>query len=262
MERVQSVRPGCPEGFLLYNVVMDTQPSARTNALSRQEGSGLKSVTRDTLAQSVYTQLKSAIISGRLRDGAELKQVELAAQLGVSRVPVREALRRLQAEHLVVAEPFQCFVVTSLTADQVVELCDIREELEALALKKSASSEARLERAQAAAIAAESLSLEQDGENWLEADRAFHRALNGPTTAVASIIEEIRERLHRYMYSSVADLERRRAVLREHAALVDALKAGDERELERVVRLHVRGTRESVERDTAEMASVGQQATS
>jgi DNA-binding GntR family transcriptional regulator len=174
----------------------------------------LHSVKRQTLADSVYVQLKTAIMRGRLRDGTELKQGELAAQLGVSRVPVREALRRLQAEHLVVAEPFQCFVVTSLSADQVMELLDLREELEVFALKRTLASDGMKQRIQAAKVAAKSLNLSQEDEDWLAADREFHRELNGATTAVAAIIEDVRERVHRYYLWAPALLQRRREVMK------------------------------------------------
>lgn len=212
-----------------------------------QMGDGLQSVKRQTLADSVYVQLKSAILRGRLRDGTELKQGELAAQLGVSRVPVREALRRLQAEHLVVAEPFQCFVVTSLSADQVMELLELREELEVFALNRTLASDMRKQRIQAAKAAAKSLSLSQEDELWLAADREFHRELNGPTTAVAAIIEDVRERVHRYYLSAPALLQRRREVLKEHSTILAALEAGDEDALEHGIRHHVRATRDHLQ---------------
>jgi DNA-binding GntR family transcriptional regulator len=204
----------------------------------------LHSVKRQTLADSVYVQLKTAIMRGRLRDGTELKQGELAAQLGVSRVPVREALRRLQAEHLVVAEPFQCFVVTSLSADQVMELLDLREELEVFALKRTLASDGMKQRIQAAKAAAKSLNLSQEDEDWLAADREFHRELNGATTAVAAIIEDVRERVHRYYLWAPALLQRRREVMKEHSTVLAALEAGDEDALEHAIRHHVRATRQ------------------
>jgi len=207
----------------------------------------LQSVKRQTLADSVYVQLKTAIMRGRLRDGTELKQGELAAQLGVSRVPVREALRRLQAEHLVVAEPFQCFVVTSLSADQVMELLDLREELEVFALKRTLASDVMKQRIQAAKAAAKSLSLSQEDEDWLAADREFHRELNGATTAVAAIIEDVRERVHRYYLWSPALLQRRREVMKEHSTVLAALEAGDEDALEHAIRHHVRATRQHLQ---------------
>jgi DNA-binding GntR family transcriptional regulator len=230
--------------------------------LPTQADGDLHSIKRQTLADNVYVQLKNSIMRGRLRDGTELKQGELAAQLGVSRVPVREALRRLQAEHLVVAEPFQCFVVTSLTPDQVRELLELREELEVFALKKTLTSGMMKQRIQAAKVAAKSLTLSEDDESWLAADREFHRELNGPTTAVAAIIEDVRERVHRYYLSAPAVLQRRREVLKEHATLIAALEAGDEEDLETAIRDHVRATRHHLEKSfvdagPSEVESVG-----
>jgi len=227
---------------------LSTRSGNKTRLDREKERAGhLEAVTRSTLADSVYAQLRAAIIGGRLWDGAELKQVELAEQFGVSRVPVREALRRLQAERLVVAAPFQCFVVTSLNREQVMELLDLREALEVYALKQTLALPAREQRIREAKSAAKALTLSQDGETWLAADREFHRVLNGKTTAVAAIIEEIRERVHRYLYLIPPAPPRRRDVLREHAGLVAALEAGDVQALEETIRLHVRGTRRHLE---------------
>lgn len=222
-------------------------PRGTAPGLLDQVAGDFQSVKRQTLSDSVYAQLKTAIMRGRLRDGTELKQGELAAQLGVSRVPVREALRRLQAEHLVVAEPFQCFVVTSLSADQVTELLELREELEVFALKKTMASGMLKERIQRANNAAKSLSLSQDDESWLAADREFHRELNGATSAVAVIIEDVRERVHRYYLSAPALLARRREVLKEHSMLIAALESGDEEAVEQAIRYHVRATRQHLQ---------------
>jgi DNA-binding GntR family transcriptional regulator len=217
----------------------------------------LQLVKRQTLADSVYVQLKAAIMRGRLRDGTQLKQGELATQLGVSRVPVREALRRLQAEHLVVAEPFQCFVVTSLDANQVMELIELREELEVFALKRTLGSDVLPHRIRTAKTAAKSLTLSQDDESWLAADREFHRELNGATTAVGTIIEDVRERVHRYHLSAPALLERRREVLKEHASLIAALEQGDEDALEAAVRYHARATRQHLRKSLVDAGPTG-----
>lgn len=241
---------------------MPRRSQGNTVQLVEQPSDELQLVKRETLADSVYFQLKTAIMRGRLRDGSELKQGELAAQLGVSRVPVREALRRLQAEHLVVAEPFQCFVVTSLDSDQVMELLELREEMEVFALARTLASDTKQHRIEAAKTAAKSLTLSQDDESWLAADREFHRELNGTTTAVAAIIEDIRERVHRYYLSSPAVLQRRREVVKEHEALIAALEKGDEDALERAIRYHVRATRQHLQKTMVaagpnEIAGVG-----
>ncbi len=226
----------------MYTMPRQTQEGYMRD-LAAPAGSGLHSVKRQTLADNVYAQLKAEILSGRLRDGTELKQGELATTLGVSRVPVREALRRLQAEHLVVAEPFQCFVITSLSPDQVNELLELREELEVFALRGTLNSPKKKERIRAAISAGQALTLTQEDESWLAADREFHRQLNGPTTAVAAIIEDVRERVHRYYLSAPAVIERSREVLEEHARLVAALEEGDEATVEAAIRAHTQATR-------------------
>jgi DNA-binding GntR family transcriptional regulator len=209
---------------------------------------GLQAVTRQTLADSVYVELRTAIARGDLADGTELKQLELAEKLGVSRVPVREALRRLQAEHLVQGNPFHRFAVTSLTTEQVIELIDLREELEVFALKRAVHSDSLSNRLSEARKVASTMQLNQDPEQWIEADREFHRVLNGRVTAVATLIEDLRERVHRYVHSAVPDsvvkdANRRREVLREHEAVLAALDAGDEGAAEAAIRDHVAGTR-------------------
>lgn len=214
-------------------------------------------ITRQTLADSVYVALRGAITRGELRDGTELKQAELAVRFGVSRVPVREALRRLQAERLVLANPFQRFMVTSLSADQVMELLDLREELEVFALARTLCSDFLPERLKAAKRAAGQLHVDDGAEEWLEADREFHRLLNGNTTAVAAVIEDVRERVHRYLHSAISSVNRRREVVREHKALVAALESGDEARVETVIRKHVRGTRQLLERSLVEAGPGG-----
>ena len=90
----------------------------------------------ETLADGVYSRLKDAIQRGELADGAEVNQAGLALQYGVSRVPVREALRRPRAEQLLVANPFQRYAVTTLSSDHVLQLLDVREELEVFGVRR------------------------------------------------------------------------------------------------------------------------------
>src|SRR5580658_10292700 len=95
-------------------------------------------IPRASLSDAVYERLRDEIVHGQFADGAQLSQVELAERYGVSRIPVREALRRLQSESLVVATPYHPFVVRNVTPAQVIELVDIRAALEDLALVRRA----------------------------------------------------------------------------------------------------------------------------
>lgn len=206
------------------------------------ESGAFAAVERRTLVDHVYEQLRGAILRGELPEGSDLKQLELAKQLGVSRVPIREALRRLQAERLVVANPFQRYTVTKVTLEELMELTDLRAELETFALKQ------RLRRTDdpvdlaAATRAMNRLVIDSSPEEWLAADRAFHHLLNGKTVT-AVLIDEIRERIHSYLTPAASSEDRRREVLAEHAELLDAIGRGAEDEVENIIRAHVEGTR-------------------
>ncbi len=88
-----------------------------------------------TLWQRVYDHLRAEILSGRLEPGAELAEVALSEQLGVSRGPLREAIGRLASEGLVTVRPRRGAVVRSLSKEEFLELYQVREALEMLAVR-------------------------------------------------------------------------------------------------------------------------------
>lgn len=206
---------------------------------------GMQAVARQTLGDHVYEQLRDAIMRGEIAGGTEMNQVELAEKLGVSRVPVREALRRLQAERLVDANPFQRFVVTKLTEDQVLELFDLRAELEVFgALRARKSDSYREIDLPAAREAGAKLDVAMSSSDWLEADMAFHRLLSGRNAAVTTIIDEIRFRIYQYLHLDRPDRDRRIEVLAEHAGIIEALHGGSDDEVRAAITDHVCATRD------------------
>src|SRR3954454_9993087 len=88
-----------------------------------------------TLWQRVYDHLRAEILSGRLEPAAELAEVALSEQLGVSRGPLREAIGRLASEGLVTVRPRRGAVVRSLSKEEFVELYQVREALEMVAVR-------------------------------------------------------------------------------------------------------------------------------
>lgn len=97
------------------------------------------SITRTSLADSVYDTLLEAILAGRLASGSELSEVTLAEQLEVSRTPVHEALRRLAADELVVITTGRTARVAQLTRRDVGEIYQMRAALESLAAQRAAT---------------------------------------------------------------------------------------------------------------------------
>jgi DNA-binding GntR family transcriptional regulator len=197
-------------------------------------------VPRASLSDAVYERLRDEIMHGEIEDGSPLSQVHLAERYGVSRIPIREALRRLQAESLVVATPYHPFVVRNITPEQVLELVDVRAALEDLAL-------ARREMPSAEEIA-ELRALTQKmskarGESWLTMDRQFHALLSAPSTMIVEIINDVRDRVHKYSASMVAGKPGRTTANGEHIKIVDALDADDLELARRLLHEHVAQSR-------------------
>ena len=108
--------------------------------------SAITTLPRQTLTDNVYEKIRQAIVNGELEPGSELSQVDFAQRFGVSRVPVREALRQLQAEQLLTASAFKRYVVTGLSPDEIIELTEVRECLEVFALGRTMAAIARRRR--------------------------------------------------------------------------------------------------------------------
>src|SRR5690625_146717 len=97
----------------------------------------LKIGEREMLHNKVCSVLRKAILKGELKAGEKLVQSELAEVIGVSRMPIREALRTLEIERLITIEPHKGAVVRSISKHDIEEIYELRTILEPLALRKS-----------------------------------------------------------------------------------------------------------------------------
>lgn len=202
---------------------------------------------RTTQAERIYRELRDAILTGDIDEGSELNQVTLARQFGVSRIPVREALHRLHAEHLLHAEPFHRHTVRRMSPEQLEELIEIRMGIECLALRRHG---AHLGVADLEALANlnASLKVERDPQRWLEGDWELHRILSGGDTAAAELAGDVRRRIHRYLNAAARMGDRHVAAVADHEAILDALAGGDVAEAERRLRRHIEATGEALAR--------------
>ncbi len=182
------------------------------------------------LRERIHERLRQAILTGEFPPGTPLIEGELAARLGASRTPVREALRRLEAEGLLEPRGARGTVVRELRREDVVCIMEIREALEPLAARRAArritAPQLRrlgtlLERMQAAA----------DEPNEMErADTAFHdvilEAADGER--LKRMLGDVRGELIAWRFLSLSNADRRRETVAEHAAILAALAARDE----------------------------------
>jgi DNA-binding GntR family transcriptional regulator len=192
----------------------------------------------------VYHRLKEAVLLGEIRPGERLLEADLAEQMGVSRTPVREALRRLEREGLVVWRPFRGAEVVGVERETVQQLFQVREALECLAVRLAV---ARIDPAAIAllrSIVEEAEAAAQSGDygrtNTLH--RRFHSEiarLSGNLPLVR-LLEEIQDHINLSQASARSGPERFRQVMSEHLQIVEALAAADASRAEMAVREHLR----------------------
>jgi DNA-binding GntR family transcriptional regulator len=152
---------------------------------------------RKTTTDHIASALRTAIYDGQFADGEELNQVELAQYFNVSRVPIREALRQLQAEGLVRIIAHHKTIVAGLSIDEVVELIEMRAVLEAHMVRKSAPQLDAAAIARLNALCDEMDRITDYGSHWVLKNWEFHQTLYGAGSSKTMIdtVERIHERL-------------------------------------------------------------------
>lgn len=179
----------------------------------------------------VYGALREAISDGSLSLNEPLREERLAAALGVSRTPVREALVRLTAEGLVEAGESGGVRVSALSSDDLEEVFALRDALETLALRYACESHdpaglAELRRIHAASVEAVAA---DDVERLLELNTQFHAALNslGGKRRLQNLVELLRDQSRRYRVLALYDESERRTSVDEHGRLIELVAASD-----------------------------------
>lgn len=132
---------------------------------------------RRTLQNRVSHILREAILRGDLEQGEHLVQDELAKELGVSRMPIREALRQLESEGMIVFEPYRGAVVKLLTIKEIDEIYTLRATLESIAMKKSVPKLSNNDLKQMEKLLIEMEQSVEDANVFIEANIEFHRLL-------------------------------------------------------------------------------------
>ncbi|MEN2740598.1 GntR family transcriptional regulator [Microbacterium sp. X-17] len=204
-----------------------------------------KRITADYIADA----LRSAINAGAIEDGALLNQADLAVHFGVSRVPVREALRQLQAEGLVELRAHQLAVVTGLDINRLNEVYLLRAVLESWLLETAAENLTEAHFARARGIN-EQLRAELSHADWLELNAAFHNVLYEPSgyTMTLELLGQLRARGERYarMWRKGSGVHRPIQAADEHESIVSLVESGQVAEASDLLRQHVLRTRDSV----------------
>ncbi len=194
------------------------------------------------LRELVYQRLKQAIIEGQLRPGEHLVETKIAARLGVSRVPVREAIRSLERENLVSPSP-KGMVVSSFTRIDIEEVYAVRAVLEALGCRLAAQRITPSDKAELRQILKRSRQAisAKDISALTACDIEFHDILitaSGNAT-LKKTLNQLRDSVRRFRAASIALPGRPEEVLQDHVAIAQAVMAGDAERAETLVYDHI-----------------------
>ncbi|MCU1529323.1 MAG: GntR family transcriptional regulator [Frondihabitans sp.] len=202
--------------------------------------------THGAAGARIASELRDAILRGEHAPGARIRQEDLAGRHGASRVPVREALRMLEAEGLVTLVANTGAWVSELSSTECDEMYQIRERIEPLLLRYNVPL-LRVETIDKLELLAEAMELSDDIEQFISLDREFH--LSCYSAAQTSVLGDTVLRLwnrtqhYRRAFTRVFRSEGDRSVHYEHHLLVSAIRRRDSDEAERILLGHIRRTR-------------------
>jgi len=199
-----------------------------------------------TTADAVYEALRQRIVDGELGPGQRLRSDALATALKVSRTPVREALRKLEAEGLIEPSPRGGLIVRELTEEDLTEVFYMREALEGLAARLAAENATRSDVSELHILLEDMEAVARRGEfKTLRAlTGEFHQlvARAAHNRRLAQTLKALQDQVRQVQWSTLFLGGRPAAALKEHKSLISAIEASDGDRAENLARAHRRNT--------------------
>ena len=212
------------------------------------------------LREIVYDQLKRQILTGKISPGTRMMEISLADEMGVSRTPVREAIRKLEKEGLVTIEPRRGAYASNISVIDVIDTLEVREELEGFAAALAAERITNAEIDEMVAMTekyAEAVTA-NDTEQIIHYDEMFHKAIvkASRNKTLIKISETVQELVLRFRYVYYDDFSRYENMPREHREIIAAIRKGSADEAKKVADTHVRKLKDLVIRQGEEIFKI------
>lgn len=202
------------------------------------------------LRDVVFNTLREAILHGDLKPGERLMEKQLAEKMGVSRTPVREAIRKLELEGLVVMIPRKGAQVSEITIKEVEDVLEVRAALEGLASRLAAkrmSDEDLYKLKQSLREFKEGIE-HQDLEILIQKDVEFHDMIFKAcgNEKLVSMVNNLREQIHRFRVAYLKSFRGMSDVFEEHLKLVEAIEQRDTVQAEQLAKRHIDRQEEAI----------------
>lgn len=199
--------------------------------------------TYKPLREVVFETLREAIINGTLRPGERLMEIQLAEELGVSRTPVREAIRKLELEGFVVMVPRKGAFVAGISLKDIADVFEVRAALEALAAGLAAEriTDEELEELERILVKKAEIIEKSDVTRFVESDTQFHEVLyrSSRNQRLIQFLSNLQDEILRFRSVSLAFPGRLRHALEEHRKIVEAVADRDVHRAQALAQEHI-----------------------
>lgn len=204
------------------------------------------------LRDVVFNTLRQAILTGELRPGERLMELHLADRLGVSRTPVREAIRRLELEGLVTMIPRRGAVVAEITEKGMSDVLEVRRTLDALCAELACDriTEESLSRLQKACSHFEQCVAAGTAKKIAQADVALHDIIVQATgnQRLIQMVNNLSEQMYRYRFEYIKDSSQHEILVREHRIIYESIVNKDKDTAAAAAKLHIDNQKKAIMR--------------
>lgn len=195
------------------------------------------------LREVVFNSLREAILTGTLKPGERLMEIHLAQTLGVSRTPVRDAIRKLENEGLAVMVPHKGAEVAKITKKQLLNVLEVRKALETLAVQSACMhmSKEEMNRLERTHLKVKEMAEKKDLKAVAKADVHFHDSIYAAADneTLLQILNDLSQQMYRYRIEYLKNVKNYTIIVQEHEAILQAIRKMDKEHAVRLVRQHI-----------------------
>ena len=195
------------------------------------------------LRDVVFNTLRTSILTGELKPGERLMEIHLADKLGVSRTPIREAIRKLELEGLVVMIPRKGAEVAKITVRDLKDALEVRMAIDSLSVKLACErlDENDKTEIKQACVAFREAVKSKNVQAIVEGDERFHNTIYraSKNQKLITIAMNLREQVYRYRFEYVKDFSYHENLIREHDQITEAILKGDVETAQKIMKEHI-----------------------
>ena len=218
--------------------------------MAKQEAGSLVAGTGDSLSNRAFEQLEEGILSGSIPPGESLNELRLSLELGVSRTPVREAIRMLEQKNLVRLVPNKGAVVLGVDRKDLLDVYTIRSYIEGLASRWAAENITDDKRQKLREIVdlQEFYYIKSNQDQISEMDSRFHETIFSycESRRLEHMLRDLHHMIQRYRRQSIAEVGRTEKAIAEHRLILEAICSGDGDEAEKQTVIHINNAKENL----------------